>query len=224
MIDRLSSIWALAMRALVKWIITVLFRVSVRGRENIPPGGYLLVANHLSWLDGFLLLTFLPSNPRLYLLADKNAIEQRWWKRMIVGSVGRVITIDRSRNRGDGSALKEAQRVLNNGEVLALFPEGKVGYDEGKVAELKRGVGALCLHSARQVLAVGLSGVSELYLGKEIVINIGVAIRPSSSESTIPARINDITGQVRKALESTIPAYTEKAVARKRMLWLTNLF
>ena len=224
MIDRLSSIWALTIRALVKWLIGALFRVRLTGCENIPADGYILVANHLNWIDGFLLLTFLPSSPKLHVLADRNAINERWWKRMIVASLSRVITIDRSHRYGDGSALKEAQRVLDKGEILALFPEGKVGHDEGRVADLKRGVGALCLHSERPVLPVGLGGVSELYLGKEIVITIGKAITPTSTEKTIPGRINDITAQIQSALENTIPAYSERAVAQKRMLWLTKLF
>ncbi len=224
MISRLSSFWALVMRVLLRGLIRLVFRVRVEGYENIPPGGYILVANHLNWIDGFLLLAFFPRSPRLYILADMHAINKGWWRRTIVGSVGRIITIDRTRRTGDGSAMRTAQGVLDRGEVLALFPEGKVGNIEGGVAELKRGIGALCLRSGRPVLPVGISGVSELYLGKEITLTIGKAIAPVSTEPTAPARIKEITGQVQKALEDTVPPYQEKVVSHKPMLWLSKLF
>ena len=219
-----STYWCLVMRGLLKELIGLLFKIRVTGYDNIPAGGYILVANHLNWLDGFLLLAFFPTKPTLYILADMRTIHKQWWRRVIVGSVGRIITIDRSRRTADGSALKKAQRVLDRGEVLALFPEGKVGSTEGKVGELKRGVGALCMRSGRPVLPVGLSGVSELYLGKEIIITIGRVITPVSIEPTIPARIDDMTRQVQRALDETVPPYQEKLVSHKPMRWLSRLF
>ena len=46
---------------LLRWICKILFRVEVRGLENVPNEDRLLiVANHESFLDGLLLGLFLP--------------------------------------------------------------------------------------------------------------------------------------------------------------------
>jgi len=73
------------------------------------------------------------------------------------------------------------------------------------------------------VLPAGLSGVSELYWGKEITLTVGQTFTPTSVESTMARRIDDVTGQVQRALEQTLPRYSEKPVAQKRMRWLTDL-
>src|SRR5688500_4796133 len=121
-----SSLWPLMMRWFVRGLIGLVFRVKIKGYENIPIDGYILVANHLNWIDGFLLLAFFPTKPKLYVLADMHAINKQWWRRTIVGSIDRIITRDRTRRSGDGSAMRTAQGVLDRGEILALFPEGKV--------------------------------------------------------------------------------------------------
>ena len=218
-----SSTGFLLVRGLLRGLLRLLFRVEVRGPERIPTEGYILVANHLNWIDGFLLLAMLPSTPRLYVLADKHAICKTWWKRWIVAAMGRVITIDRSNGHGDGSAMRTVYRVLGRGDALALFPEGSTDGEEGRLLRLQRGIGALCLRSGRPVLPVGLSGVSELYWGKEITLTVGQTFTPTSVESTMARRIDDVTGQVQRALEQTLPRYSEKPVAQKRMRWLTDL-
>lgn len=218
-----SSPGFLLIRALLRGLLRLLFRVHLRGGENIPPGSYVLVSNHLNWIDGFLLMALFPAEPSLYLLADQDAIHRTWWKRLVVTAVGRVITIDRSHASGDRDALRAAYRVLEEGHVLALFPEGRVGEREGEVAKAQRGVGALCLHSDRPVLPVGLIGVSELYLGKEITVMVGKPFTPAPAGSSMREKVNHITHQVQEALEKTLPPYTEKPVAHKPMRWLTHL-
>lgn len=210
-------------RGLLRWLLGLLFKIEVRGIEKAPPCGYILAANHLGWLDAFLFLAFFPVNPKLYVLADRQSIEKTWWKRWIVGATGRVITIDRSHRHGDSSAMRAALRALGEGHALALFPEGVIGDTEGKVGRLQRGIGSLCLRSGRPVLPVGLSGVSELYLGREITVSIGTPFTPLSNETSVPRKIDDVTGQVQAAMERTLPAYHERFVAHKRMRWLTRL-
>src|SRR5438128_12614556 len=60
----------LAYRAIRLWAVPLLhalFRITVEGRERIPTAGaYVLIANHLNWLDSFAILATFPPDPRVH--------------------------------------------------------------------------------------------------------------------------------------------------------------
>ena len=71
----------LAYRAIRLWAVPLLhalFRISVEGRERIPTtGGYVLIANHLNWLDSFAILASFPAEPRVHFLGDTTMLVRR---------------------------------------------------------------------------------------------------------------------------------------------------
>lgn len=217
----LAGFWVV--RLLLRGLLRLLFRIEVRELERVPREGCIVVANHLSWLDGFLLLAFLPFRPDLYVLADRTAIHSVWWKRWVVASVGRVITIDRTGTHGDGGALRKAYRLLAEGKSLALFPEGRVGHGEGELGQLQKGAGALCLRSGRPVLPVALSGVGELYHRKRIRVTMGVPFQPAAVEGSARERMETVTRHVQGALEAALQPYRDDNRGPKRMRWLTDM-
>src|ERR1700674_1501689 len=59
-------------------LLRLCFRFQVEGRENIPPSGnYIVIANHLNWLDEFALLLLFPVEPRLHFLANPTILVTR---------------------------------------------------------------------------------------------------------------------------------------------------
>ena len=80
-------------RLLVRMLVGCMYRVRVEGLENVPAGGALLVANHVSWADGVLLGLACPRHPRMVALAE--FFQNRWlgW----FGRLGRIIPIGTSR-------------------------------------------------------------------------------------------------------------------------------
>ncbi|HEV8001870.1 MAG TPA: MFS transporter, partial [Planctomycetaceae bacterium] len=107
----------------IVWILSVIFyRVRVRGLRNLPErGGALLVANHVSWLDGVLLL--LVSNRPIRMLAWSDYVSG-WWINWLTKMWG-VIPI-----RGtDGPkallrSLDVAKEALIEGDLVCIFAEG----------------------------------------------------------------------------------------------------
>src|ERR1700737_4112785 len=72
------------------------------GPENIPkgPGDYIVIANHLNWLDEFTLLVLFPVEPRLHFLADPTLLVTRkvqWW---LVRTTGGSVPGVRDRHSG----------------------------------------------------------------------------------------------------------------------------
>ena len=117
-----------AARALLRLVLGSVFRVRAEGVERLPRGPCVLACNHLSWLDPFLLLAWLPASPRVHLLGHRSAIHNRFWKRRVLDLMGGVIPVD----SGDLAHLSEmVGRVLARGGVVAIFPEGGVGPAEG---------------------------------------------------------------------------------------------
>src|SRR5688572_26157140 len=133
-------------------IMKVLFGVTARGAEHVPASGpVLLVANHSSVLDPPLIggvtprqLTFL-AKAELFSVPGFGAFLRRLGAQPL------------RREGADPSALRTAQRVLQQGGALLVFPEGTRG-EEGVLREAKPGAALLAMHSAVPVVPAYVSG------------------------------------------------------------------
>ena len=99
--------------------LTVVKVVSITGKENIPTGKAVFVANHQSWLDGLLLLGLLPgSTPVMKGAYARNGFYRqfvRWTK---------FISIDRGSTASMSLALEQSYEVLSRDKRVLVFPEG----------------------------------------------------------------------------------------------------
>src|SRR5438552_10289559 len=81
-------------------LLKLCFRFQITGRENIPRSGhYVVIANHLNWLDEFALLLLFPVEPRLHFLADPTQLVNRkfqWW---LVRTTGGYVPVVREIGR-----------------------------------------------------------------------------------------------------------------------------
>jgi acyl-[acyl-carrier-protein]-phospholipid O-acyltransferase/long-chain-fatty-acid--[acyl-carrier-protein] ligase len=105
------------------WLFTKLvYRVRVIGRENVPlEGGVLLVPNHVTWVDGILLLIAAPRPIRFVGYAD--LVYNPWlnW----LARIFEVIPI--KANAGPKAllqSLKTARAALEAGQCVCIFAEG----------------------------------------------------------------------------------------------------
>jgi 1-acyl-sn-glycerol-3-phosphate acyltransferase len=106
-----------------RWSARLLRILRVEARvHGVPegglPGNVLIVANHVSWLDIFVLLSFSPA--RFVAKA-----EVRGWP--VVGALStRVGTmfVERERRRDAHAVNREAMQALSRGDIVAIFPEG----------------------------------------------------------------------------------------------------
>jgi len=99
-----------------------IYRIRVRGRDNLPEtGGALMVSNHLSWLDGalFLLTSSRPVRIIAWSGSFRNPVFKalaRFWGVILIG--GGPKSVQR--------ALVTANRALRNDELVCIFPEGGI--------------------------------------------------------------------------------------------------
>lgn len=118
------------------WLSTRLFyRVRVDGIENIPATGpALLVSNHISWLDGIMLIT-MTSRPIRFLVYSPYT--EIWYLRWLA-RLFEVIPVDPSPRAVKG-AVQTVRRALANGELVCIFPEGGISRT-GQVQTFKPGM------------------------------------------------------------------------------------
>jgi len=107
----------------IVWVLSKLFyRITIHGRENLPErGGALLVANHVSWLDGILMM-LICSRPVRMVVYDGN-FQSRFMKKL--ASMWGAIMISEG-PKSIVRALKTAKEVMKNGELVGIFPEGGI--------------------------------------------------------------------------------------------------
>jgi 1-acyl-sn-glycerol-3-phosphate acyltransferase len=169
----------------------------VRGAEGVPPDGPLVVAaNHASVIDPFLLAATLP-RPLRFL-----AKEELWRNPAFAWGLERVGAIPVARGRGDTSAMGRAREVLEQGEAVALFPEGGVRRE----GPWLRGAARLALATGAPILPVRLAGtaraISPGHVGlPRLAVLIGPPLAVPLERPTVSSA-RALTAQLQHAVES----------------------
>jgi len=143
--------------------------VRVEGLENVPPGGALVVANHVSWADGVLLGLACPRHPRMVAFAKY--FESPWlgW----FGRLGRIIPIGTSR-KSMVDSIRAAREALQQGELVCIFPEGGITRT-GEIEEFRPGFLSILKETDAPVVRStwGALGKRLQLRGRKILLEVG---------------------------------------------------
>lgn len=101
------------------WPVRLLFRLRWRGLENIPAGGFVLAANHLSNLDPW--AVGLPLFPRRFLRFMGKS-ELWWFPARYLLDAGGAFPVRRGQR--DLEAISTAVELCRAGHAVVMFPEG----------------------------------------------------------------------------------------------------
>lgn len=177
-------------KIIIRIVLLLVTRRQVKGKENVPREGALLViANHLHSVDPPLLSISLPR--RVIFMAKEELFRYRFIA-YFIRSFGAFPVY---RKRSDGGTLhqanqlretlQQAKQVLAQGLALGMFPEGA----RSKSSQLQQafpGSVAIALRSGVPILPVGITGtekmkgVTWLLCRPQITVNIGPPFRLSS--------------------------------------------
>jgi 1-acyl-sn-glycerol-3-phosphate acyltransferase len=151
-------------------IVLAVFRPWVVGLDNIPKeGAVVLASNHLSFIDSI----FLPLvvGRRVVFLAKSEYFTGKglkgWATKLFFQSTGQL-PIDRSGGKASEASLITGLRVLGEGRVLGIYPEGTRSPD-GHLYRGRTGV-------ARMVLEAGVPVIPVAMIGTEKVMPIGTRL------------------------------------------------
>lgn len=172
-------------RVIVRMLL-LLTRWQVKGRENVPSQGPLLiVANHLHLADPPLLWVSL--HRKVIFMAKEELFRSRFLSYFIRG----LGSFPVHRGRLDREALRQADQVFAQGLALVMFPEG-MRSKSGQLRSAFRGSSLIALRSGVPILPVGIIGTEKirgmtwLLRRPQITVNIGhpFYLPPVSSNPT----------------------------------------
>jgi 1-acyl-sn-glycerol-3-phosphate acyltransferase len=140
------------LRVLVHLINRVVFRTTVTPTGRVPAEGPVIIAPvHRSFIDFFVASEV--TDRKLHYMAK----DSLWKSGLLARILPTVGAFPVHRESADREALRRAQRVLEAGEVLILFPEGE--RRSGPVIEdLHEGVAFLAARTGATVIPVGIGG------------------------------------------------------------------
>jgi 1-acyl-sn-glycerol-3-phosphate acyltransferase len=136
-------------------LLLLLFRPRVDGLANVPGSGPVILAcNHLSFSDS--IFTPLIVRRRVTFVAKAEYFTGKgikgWLMRQFFSGTG-TIPVDRSGGKAAQAALDTLLRVLRQGDVAGIYPEGTRSPD-GRLYRGKTGVARLALESGALVVPV----------------------------------------------------------------------
>ena len=142
----------------VAWVLTrCVYRFQVRGDDHIPvQGAAILVCNHVSYVDAVLLMAASPRPIRFIM-------DSRIFEMPVLGALFRLAkAIPIAPQRDDAvvyqAAFAQARQVLDEGDLLCIFPEGGITRD-GSLGAFKGGVMKLLQSHPVPVVPLALHGL-----------------------------------------------------------------
>jgi 1-acyl-sn-glycerol-3-phosphate acyltransferase len=140
-------------RAIFRFLLLILFRLEISGRENFPKKGPLLVVgNHTGAMEVILLNGYSPRQIEMMSAAD-TPVEK------VTETISNLYgTIPLRRGSYDRAALTKALDVLEQDGIVGLFPEGGI-WEEGKQKPLS-GISWLSYRSGAPILPVGFNNTT----------------------------------------------------------------
>jgi len=161
-------------------VLRVFFRPWVQGMENIPEGGgAILASNHLSFSDSLFLPLVCPR--RVTFLAKSEYFTgpgvKGWLTKMFFTAAGQV-PVDRTGGRASEAAMETSLRILGEGSLLGIYPEGTRSPD-GHLYRGKTGVARMALEAGVPVIPVAMIDTEKIQpIGRLLpkVMRVGIRI------------------------------------------------
>jgi 1-acyl-sn-glycerol-3-phosphate acyltransferase len=186
------SRWLYALvRGIVSPLFRLYFRMHVSGANCIPDEGAAVVApNHKSFWDSFFIGVCTRRHVRF--MAKTELIQARYGKLLV-----RLGAFPVRRGQADEDALETARVILEQGGLLALFPEGTRIRDPDNLGHPRRGAGRLALETGAPLVPCAITGTEKIFRG-------GVPVpRRVQVAFSAPIQVSELPSGPEAALELT---------------------
>ena len=148
------------------------FRIATSGQEELPRGGYLLVAAaHRGWMDPFVVMHAIPAQPRAWFLGSGPSTFTSRWRERLIHRVGGLLPVWRG-GVGIDQHIASARAVIANRAVFAQMPEGTVSGPAGRIGPFRTGWAVIALRTDAPIVPLAIAGTEELYLGRRLASQV----------------------------------------------------
>lgn len=188
---------------LVRAILKAGWHLRVQGLKQLPARSpYIIASNHPSEIDPVVLSAALPFRPTFLAARELERFPA------LFAIIQRFDPIFVRRGLHDVGAIEACLERLRRGDVLVIFPEGRVVQQQDP-GPLHRGAAFLAIRARVPIVPVGLLGLSEMWpLGarwprpSRISVRIGSALPPPDDDGNRDAVMTEAVGQAIRTLLS----------------------
>lgn len=156
-------------------LIKIIFRPKIIGKENIPKDGALIFAgNHKHAVD-----------PTMVMMCTKRIVHYMAKEELFRGLPGilfkNIGLIKVYRGRSNPNAVIEAEKVLNNGGTVGIFPEGTRNKTEEELLKFRHGAVAIAKKTETPILPFAIKNKYKIFK-KSVVLEFGKPIDVTNME------------------------------------------
>jgi len=202
-------------RRLLWWLLLTVAG-GVRMEGSLPRGCAVLVANHSSHLDTAALLATVDTRRRPRVAAAADYWFTRTWRAAVCRMLAGGFPV---RRHGGGSAdLAAAARLLRQGRVVVVFPEGTRSRD-GTLADFRNGAARLAASAGVPLVPVALIGTAALLPTHGRLRRGRVRVRIGTPVTVQPDDVGSATVAAREQVVSMLDDEPKRvAMARRSVI------
>lgn len=178
-------------RILLHYFFRIVFRCKIIGLENIPPsGGAIIASNHVSLFDPPVIGTAFSRT--IHFMAK----EELFSNPLIGWFLKNLKAFPVRRAAADRTAIRHAIGILENGELLGLFPEGTRS-TTGQLGKPETGLAMIALKTGVSIIPTAVIGTNQVckngYLFPRFVIKFGkpIAVSRAKADKDIMERLSN---------------------------------
>jgi 1-acyl-sn-glycerol-3-phosphate acyltransferase len=202
--ERLPAVYA-GLKYVLPSFLRHFFSFRVSGIEHLPGRGpYIIAANHANYLDGVVLATALPRKIRFLVMPRVyRATPLHPYFHDHIGSIPVSLA------RPDPGAIRRALRILEEGGVVGIFPEGPFSR-HGKLVRGQPGVALVALRSGVPVVPTAISGTFHALVARRFFVPRRV---PLSVRFGKPLRFTTPRQRVTQGLRADVTGWIMDEIA-----------
>lgn len=179
-------------------LVKLVYKMKFKGLENVPTESgakYIVAINHTCAFDPVFVAC--PKNvPPLHFMAKAELFANPFSAWFITHMYGFPV----KRGKGDTSAIEYGEKILDEGHVMAICPEGKRIKDKDGVPQrAKAGVAVIAKATGADILPVAICCDGKIKAGKQVTVSYGRLIKNEElkmSESATPSEIKTAANMV----------------------------
>lgn len=181
-------------RAILRPLVFLFFWPKIEGMENFPLNEKVIVySNHKSMLDPIVIGIILPR--KVHFMAKQELFKNPIMKK-IVSNLGAFPV---KRGTADFAAIKNSLRILKEGGVFGIFPEG-TREKQGQIQNFSHGVASIAHRSKACIIPIGIKGEYKLFKSLRIRIGKDLQMDHYFDQRSSPELLEEMSNDMQEAL------------------------
>ena len=153
------------LKVIYTFLLKLLFKPTIYGKENIPKEGPIIfVGNHINALDPVMVMS--STDRTIHYMAKQEIF--KGLHGLIFKKIG-LIPVNRSRS--NPLAVIEAEKILNSGGAIGIFPEGTRNRTQNDLLPFKKGAVIIAQRTNSKIVPFAIRGKYKLFR-KNVVLEL----------------------------------------------------